>query len=72
MVTIAGAATREADVCVVGAGLAGFILALTPLPIWVPILPMIPAAIWPVVFSYLRYKELERNGELPEQNSAPA
>jgi uncharacterized membrane protein len=56
----------------VGAGLAGFILALTPLPIWVPLLPMIPAAIWPVVFSYLRYKELERNGELPEQNSAPA
>jgi uncharacterized membrane protein len=56
----------------VGAGLTGFILALTPLPIWVPILPLIPAVIWPVVFSYLRYKELERNGELPEQGSATA
>jgi uncharacterized membrane protein len=56
----------------VGAGLTGFILALTPLPIWVPVLPLIPATIWPVVFSYLRYKELERNGELPEQGSATA
>jgi uncharacterized membrane protein len=54
----------------VGGGLTGFILALTPLPIWVAILPIVPAALWPVVFSYLRYKELERNGELPEESSA--
>jgi uncharacterized membrane protein len=48
----------------VGAGLAGSILAITPLPVWVALLPLIPAVLWPVLFSYLRYKELERNGEL--------
>jgi uncharacterized membrane protein len=55
-----------------GAGLLGFILCLVGLPIWVPPIPLVPAVIWPCVFSYLRYKRLERLGELPEDTAAAA
>jgi hypothetical protein len=56
----------------VGAGLLGFLLCVAGLPVWVPLIPLVPAAIWPIVFSYLRYKQLERNGELPDETAATA
>jgi uncharacterized membrane protein len=54
----------------VGAGLTGFIIALSGLPIWLALIPLAPAVIWPVVFSYLLYKRLEREGKLPEDATA--
>ncbi len=56
----------------VAGGLIGFLLCLAGLPVWVPLLPLIPAVIWPVVFSYLRYKQLERSGELSDDAPAAA
>jgi uncharacterized membrane protein len=58
---------RVAAWWLVGSGLVGFVLCLTDLPVWVPLIPLAPAVIWPCVFSYLRYKQLERSGELPDQ-----
>jgi uncharacterized membrane protein len=50
----------------VGAGLIGAIACLVGLPIWVTLIPLAAALIWPVLFSYLRYKQLEREGKLTE------
>lgn len=56
----------------VGTGLLGFIACLVGLPVWVPLIPLAPAILWPVVFSYLRYKQLERRGELPDEAATTA
>jgi len=56
----------------VGGGLLGFVLCLAGLPVWAPLIPLAPAVIWPVVFSYLRYKQLERSGELSDEATTAA
>jgi uncharacterized membrane protein len=48
----------------VGAGLLGFVLSLMALPVWVPLIPLAPAIIWPILYSYLHFKKLEREGGL--------
>jgi uncharacterized membrane protein len=56
----------------VGSGLLGFFLCLVGLPVWVALIPLAPALVWPIVFSYLRYKDLERRGELPDDAATAA
>ncbi len=53
----------------VGAGLAGFVVCLVGLPIWAALIPLAPAIIWPILFSYLHYKRLERTGQLSNDMS---
>jgi uncharacterized membrane protein len=54
----------------VGAGLVGFVLCLAGTPAWVPLVALVPALLWPAAFSYLRYKRLERAGELPDETAS--
>jgi uncharacterized membrane protein len=63
---------RVAAWWLVGGGLLGFVVCLAGLPVWLALIAMAPAVIWPCVFSYLRYKRLERLGELPDDASAIA
>jgi uncharacterized membrane protein len=56
----------------VAAGLLGFFLCLIGLPVWVPLIPLAPAVVWPIVFSYQRYKSLERSGQLPDDATTAA
>lgn len=63
---------RVAAWWLVGAGLVGFIACLAGLPVWVPLIPLVAAILWTCVFSYLRYKELERRGELPDEAATTA
>jgi uncharacterized membrane protein len=61
---------RVAAWWLVGAGLTGFIIALSGLPVLLAVIPLAPAVIWPCVFSYLLYKRLKREGKLPEDATA--
>jgi len=54
----------------VGSGLAGLVIAVSGLPIWAALIPLVPAVVWPIVFSYLLYRRLEREGKLPETSRA--
>ena len=54
----------------VGAGVIGMIAILIDLPAWAGLIPLIPAVVWPVAFSYLRYRKLERAGDLIEDPGA--
>jgi uncharacterized membrane protein len=48
----------------VAAGLLMFLVAVTGLPIYLSMLPIVPAALGPVVYSLLHYKSLEKRGLL--------
>ena len=61
---------RVAAWWMVGGGFLGAVLCLVGLPIWASMIPLAVAAIWPVVFSYLLYRRLEREGKLPEDATA--
>lgn len=63
---------RVAAWWLVGAGLLGFVACLAGLPVWVPLIPLVAAIVWTIVFSYLRYKDLERRGELPDDAATTA
>lgn len=48
----------------VAGGLLMFLVAVTGLPVYLSMLPILPAALGPVVYSLLHYKRLEKQGLL--------
>ena len=49
-----------------GGGLLGAILCLVGLPVWTAFVPLAVVVVVPIAYSYIRYKELEKQGALGE------
>jgi hypothetical protein len=50
-------------VMVIG-GMAGLVIVLTGLPLWLAVAVLMTSAFTPVVYSFFHYKALERRGAL--------
>jgi uncharacterized membrane protein len=48
----------------VTAGVLGFVLVLLGVPFWIGVILILVAALWPVLYSLLLYKRLERQGKV--------
>ena len=48
----------------VGAGVVGGIAVLVGLPFWIALVAILAAALWPVLYSLILYKSLEKQGKL--------
>jgi hypothetical protein len=48
------------------AGIGGAIAVLCGVPFWIALIALFAAATWPVVYSLILYKSLERAGKLHE------
>jgi uncharacterized membrane protein len=59
---------REAAWTFVAAGLLGLVGLLLDVPFWVCFLGVMAAALWPVLYSLLLYKRLEREGKLEDSS----